>query len=39
VFGKLFGFVITKFIVFFGEELAIFGYVVGIFFYGNLSLF
>jgi len=36
---KLFGVVITKFMVYFGEDLAIFGYVVGIFFHGNLSLF
>jgi len=35
---KLFGVVITKFMVYFGEELTIFGYVVGSFFYGNLSL-
>jgi hypothetical protein len=36
---KLSGLVITKFMVYFGKELATFGYVAGVFFHGNLSLF
>jgi uncharacterized BrkB/YihY/UPF0761 family membrane protein len=36
---KLFGFVFTIFMVYFGEELATFGYLASVLFYGNLTLF
>ena len=33
-----FGVVFTTFMVYYGKELANFGYVMGIFFYGNLII-